>query len=81
MRKARWRGTVVEMFSRCPLLIAERTEVGHRAMSEKCQQQTSRSPFKSGAWVYFIDELLTGLAETLVSPAAALVPSASIAPF
>jgi hypothetical protein len=35
-----------------------------------CQQQTSRSPFKSGAWVYFIDELLTGLADTLVSGSA-----------
>ena len=60
MRKARWRGTVVEMFSRCPLLIAERTQVGHRAMSEKChvwtapalQEESDVSAKRSGAAMY-----------------------------
>jgi hypothetical protein len=26
----------------CPLLCAQRTQVGHRAISEKCQWQTSK---------------------------------------
>jgi hypothetical protein len=38
-------GTVVGMFSRCPLRCALRTQVRHRAMSEKCQFRKSPDSF------------------------------------